>query len=555
VDTFLDLGTDFAKDLVDPLQSPRSVYLRPCYNDLVEVICGWFRGSRRPVLVTGTPGIGKTMFGWVLLKKLMERQSPILLLYKTQHHRGSQCHAFYDGTTYHVKDIDVVLEHLVDSPIFDKGTDCTIEIWNITDTVVPEPSHLWVNTVLVCSPGLADTQSQIKIWKKDHSAKRFVVPPCSWDEILQIRSALYHETSDVVVPLDIVETRFRKWGGVPSRILSRDEDDIRACEDRFEELNISDAIRYLGKPNMNHTDISGAFFHLFPSFGVNEKEQVVSLTDLYGAQPGYWWASEDLASQAWANFVTQAEANVIDYIENLRNNPINRGHAWEEQIHHLIATAGISGKIRKLGDPDCVETTFQIKRLSSKRFLALDDIDDSATYWRPAHHNHKSSDSYIPEDGLMLQITTASVHGINVQGIYNSLTSGIFGQWENDNGGSPRFLFIVHPLAYDDFTMQEFGHSKSNKKGLTEAIKRMQLERVQDVEQWVMSVDLKERLKVIRQYHGETTVGGTKNGETEAAVDQAANKKRKLGDSNNGLHQKIARTSEAITPRRSQRKR
>jgi hypothetical protein len=156
---------------------------------------------------------------------------------------------------------------------------------------------------------------------------------------------------------------------------------------------------------MNHTDISGAFFHLLLSFGVNKKEQKeVSLMDVYGAQPGYWWASEDLASQPWSNFVTQAEADVIDYIENLRNNPTNRGHdAWEEQIHHcVIASAGISGTMRRLGDPDRVETTFQIKRLSSKRFLAFDDIDDSVTYWRPAHHNHKSSASYIPEDGLII---------------------------------------------------------------------------------------------------------------------------------------------------------
>jgi hypothetical protein len=149
------------------------------------------------------------MFGWVLLKQLMDRQSQVLSLYKTQHHPGSQGHAYYDGTTYSVKDIYVLLENLVDSPLFNKGSTCTIEIWNITNTVVPAPSNLWVNTVLMCSPGFADTQSQIKIWKKDHSAKRFVVPPCSWDEILQIRTAIYQETSDVVVPLDIVKSRFR----------------------------------------------------------------------------------------------------------------------------------------------------------------------------------------------------------------------------------------------------------------------------------------------------------------------------------------------------------
>jgi hypothetical protein len=199
---------------------------------------------------------------------------------------------------------------------------------------------------------------------------------------------------------------------------------------------------------LNHTEVSGTFFHLIPSFGTNEEEQkVLSPMDVYGGQPGYWWATEDLASQSWANFATQAEANVIDYIENLRNDPINRVHAWEEQIHPLIATVGISGKMRRLEDPNRQETEFQVKRLSSKRFQTLEDIDDSSAYWRPAQHNHKSVDSYIPEEGLMLQITTASVLGINIQGIHRSLTSGTFVEWENENGRCPRFLFVVHPFG------------------------------------------------------------------------------------------------------------
>jgi hypothetical protein len=87
-----------------------------------------------------------------------------------------------------------------------------------------------------------------------------------------------------------------------------------------------------------------------------------------GGQVKIW----QVKTKARADFVTQAAASVIDYIENLQNDPINRGHAWEEQIHHPIATVGISGMVRKLGgDPDRQETGFHIKRLASKRFVTF----------------------------------------------------------------------------------------------------------------------------------------------------------------------------------------
>ena len=64
-------------------------YIRPCYREVYSVLEEMFRGKKdigdlkccTCALITGTPGIGKSVFGLVLIKLIMQRPKPTLILY------------------------------------------------------------------------------------------------------------------------------------------------------------------------------------------------------------------------------------------------------------------------------------------------------------------------------------------------------------------------------------------------------------------------------------------------------------------------------------------
>lgn len=79
-------------------------------------------------------------------------------------------------------------------------------------------------------------------------------------------------------------------------------------------------------------------------FQMTERKNWWSLNDQYSS-PSYWWAAETLQRQAWLRFPREREANAIDFIDTLSNNPIVRGKDWENLIHHYL---GIRGTLRNL---------------------------------------------------------------------------------------------------------------------------------------------------------------------------------------------------------------
>jgi hypothetical protein len=55
------------------------------------------------------------------------------------------------------------------------------------------------------------------------------------------------------------------------------------------------------------------------------------------------------------------------------------------------------------------------------------DIDDSAQYWRPTSRKHRACDGYIPEQGIMLQMTVGEEQTMNMEGLEKAMNSGTGG--------------------------------------------------------------------------------------------------------------------------------
>lgn len=496
-----------------------NLYVRPCYQDVYSILDERWRGrkaigigvTRHCALITGTPGIGKSIFGHVLSKRLMQRKEPALILYQapdcdfTEIFWQGRCFgATYFNAARLVKGI-VNCDDLYSKTSHDADA---LEIWSIADSQLPMavPS---INRVCISSPGrTADVSSRIKMWVKTNLAVTLTLPPCEWDEIVCIREAMFGDSADKECPLTPVKERYTRWGGVP-RTLLQDPSLLVEAQSKFRRLKIADALPYLGTYSLDHQRHSGTVFHLFPAFKMTEGQNWSSLFDKY-SKPCFWWATETLERQSWLRFRSEQEANVIDFIETLSHDSITRGKAWEYLIHHYIEVSGLRGTLRNLETGD-ITNDFFIPPTACAFFKYLVDIDSSADYWRPDSSQLKTCDSYLPSSGLMVQMTVGKQHPINISGLEEILKSNIFQSWQENNPDEKlRLIFIVHKSVFNNFGKQSYKYNDGDANGnsITAAKNRLRNnlnikeERKRHVEakvtQYVLGVDLEQTLKRLR---------------------------------------------------------
>jgi hypothetical protein len=512
-DAILQLDENHSEFLAESDSSER-YYIRPCYRDVYSIMDDTFQGIKPRrfegynrtscAMITGTPGIGKSVFGLILAKLLMKRAKPVLIFFESHSVEGIQ--TFWQGRVGFLT-IKAALEmisamfaqRLVSTISHDKDD---VEIWSIADTCLPL-KHQFINRVCITSPGhAANDATHMKTWIKDNKALVLTLPPCEWYEILQIRDANFGDIADNECPLGALRERYDMWGGVPRTIMD-EAAKVREYEIAFRELKIADALEYLGTSKLNHPRHSGRVFHLLPSFMPQNDPSEDTLREKYANGRGYWWASETMERKAWAQFRHQEELKVIDFIQALDNHSVSRGRAWETQIHHLISVSGIKGPLRNLQTGKVTED-FSICQSTSSYFSFLEDIDSSSQYWRPVSSTHKLSDGYIPGSGVLVQMTVGVDHEINIAGIEEVLEARVFGEWEDKHPDEKlRLIFIVHPSVFDHFQKQTYRYPNKEVEGTkirsTDKRRKTRKDQVEDrVEQYVMTVDLKERLEQLR---------------------------------------------------------
>jgi hypothetical protein len=276
-------------------------------------------------------------------------------------------------------------------------------------------------------------------------------------------------------------------------------------------------MEFLGTSTIDHDKHSGTIFHLLPSFNMIDKEdENTTLLDKYQRNSVFWWATPILEQRAWMQFRESQEADVLDFIQTLSNDPASRGKAWEAEIHHLIQCVGIQGTLRNLETGEVIKD-YAISRSSGALFQNFEDINRTADYWRPVSPIHKTCDSYKPSDGLMFQMTVGKTHPINISGLENVVQSQVFRSFQKEHPETPlRMIFIVHPSVFKNFKKQSYTYkskekeqegnskttSKNRKRNTTKRKAEQKIAIETQVCQYVMEVDLEERLRSLRQKMG-----------------------------------------------------
>jgi len=145
---------------------------------------------------------------------------------------------------------------------------------------------------------------------------------------------------------------------------------------------------------------------------------------------------------------------------------------------------------------------FLLHSSNTRFFQDLNEIDNLAQYWRPTSKRHLTCDGYLPEKGIMLQMTVGSGHSINMDGLEKILNSGVFTECENNHLEEIlRFIFVVDASADSGFIT--FRYTQSMNKADRGRSKEERREFVNSrVTQYVMKIDLDARLKEIRSGDG-----------------------------------------------------
>ena len=219
------------------------LFIRPCYEDLSELIWeGVIDGTMKKIVVTGTPGIGKSQFGFYLMYLLRCRGKTVVLDKK--------------GFWYRFSDEGVIVGNR--SVFINAGYLQGTNTWFLCDPK-NRPEVLVLPTVVLVSPKTTRTND----FMKQANSRRFYMPVWSLGELLECRRAIFAH-----VPESDVRKRFGMVGGVARAVFDADKLGEVCVKMQRAASNMDLGVlqqTLLGDADRISTDRSGdALFHLSP---------------------------------------------------------------------------------------------------------------------------------------------------------------------------------------------------------------------------------------------------------------------------------------------------
>ncbi|KAG0554358.1 hypothetical protein KC19_12G084800 [Ceratodon purpureus] len=420
------------------------------YNDLwekAELLIDGDTPKKKGMVITGTPGTGKSVMGWYFIFKLREKLGSFDLVYQ---HEGMQTFYCKNGAVTSAgiaaRSFSRVLSrkdtvYVVDGvSVFDE---------NAMTFVFASPNPKGYN-VFLKRPGTGLYYS--KVWSKI--------------EILAAREQLYKHIEKSSV-LDL----YRKWGGVPRYVLERAEDRNFQIhlDSMIESVSGDDWLDFMTKVGgQGRTKISDVIFHF------RTEDYVLRTVD---------FASFYVSELAYTKLQKSAWAKTVDFLE--RDDSASaafRGQLFETAAHEMLLRK-CRVRVRSLEENGQSETV-DWPELQRRKFRKLTDVKGEGSagcYWKPESKTNATFDAVCTSIGAplgtsaALQMTISEEHGIKHDGLDKLLRAIPFVK---------RFYWVVPALIFEDFKKQKFKNKDSEPR--TQAISYP----VSEVEQWALELPL-----------------------------------------------------------------
>ena len=228
------------------------IFIRSCYKELSALILGGASSDTfHNIVVTGTPGIGKSVFGFYLLYLLRCQGKTVVFELK--------------GKWYRFSDAGVVQASL--EAFNERGYMYDPNSWYLSDPEDRPKEYFDGTTVVLVSP----RTGRVNEFMKQADSFLFYMPVWSLDELFECQRAVFP-----YVPATDVRERFGKVGGVARAVfdlgkfaLQVGKMDRATCQVTLRLLRQVCAVEQV---EVLSTDETGdALFHMLPSPGTSYK--------------------------------------------------------------------------------------------------------------------------------------------------------------------------------------------------------------------------------------------------------------------------------------------
>ena len=363
----------------DPFES---IYIRQAYKDHWDIIYDHFvtQKSNERVMISGTPGCGKSVEGYYLLYKIFNTfpYAPPPILYAASENARSAL-IFLRGFVFTVGDYK-----LFERSLSYKIMDANGPIWHIYDATAPgnhTGSRQVGPQIMISSPGKA-ADHDFKVALK---GKRLLLylPLLTLDEMHILRLQYHNDkkrTKMYMSDSKMIEL-ITKWGCVPRTVfeIGMDEGQLEDKESKMQSARDVERLIYMvGSSQIDRDIASGTFLHIVPiifdadpgvavsadesdsgkckadnanvdEIGLTNVQRIAQLKSQY-TKIIYMWASDYIRDLAFDAFLTLGDDRMLPLIVNYQQSILGgfRGLLLEPFVFNLLTKIGLVGRMKNL---------------------------------------------------------------------------------------------------------------------------------------------------------------------------------------------------------------
>ena len=397
-----------------PSTTLNSLYIRESYRTIASNI----NPGINKAIITGTPGIGKSLFLIYLLWKLIKEGKRVLFIYHPYN-------IYYDGKGGVFFMVEIPLA--IDSSFWNDT------LWCLFDAKFKNESHLGdlpvgLSTFIISTSA---RREMVNDFKKPPVPQEFYMPTWSEAELEAIAPFFPNATE--------WRDRFKYLGGIPRLVLEvTTQPPTLMLEEACTDCSLDDCVKKIGVDST-----------------ITDKSKVVHrLVHITSTAP-YTASSVCYASQAALNVIVrkkgiEARRRMSELLDSCQGNPLTAslcGYIFESYAIELLERGG-SFKCRELVHrnkrikPD--ETTLNIP---SSIKMVVDKVLPNQTSNQlhvPKTSNYAAIDAWIPGIGAF-QMTVGKKHDIK---------TGVIGDLAMLGQGANKLYWLLPPLYYHSFTKQ-----------------------------------------------------------------------------------------------------
>ena len=436
-------------DVIPHHDTNNQLYIRQAYIDIYEM----YIEKNDFILVSGTPGVGKTIFSFYVLYRLLKAVPDASVLYASA--KGNYA-VYLEGDNVVVADNQEQFRECATYYMFDCGDGSKMQI----DIGATSASR---KTIVFSSPNKKHYKEYEKSFIYSCERKGVIVYMPTWS-LMELQFCRRHLFS--CITSEGLERRYNLWGGVPRAIFNISESNgERLLRGLIVTNSLKDITRLATSIHASQFDsVSHRILHLH----VEQDKDRVNYED-----PVVIFASKWVAQQVYDQAECESVLSLTNVMSNAAKHTPLQGLCGQifESFCHTQLSSGRTFTVKSLTSETTIPKVWKCSKRDTFRDLMEAELSENI-YYVPENPNFESVDAVVPPD-TAVQITVSLKHPVKMHGL----------QYVKDALGCQelKLYFAVPENIYESFQKQPY-HTQKGKEWKKKVI---------GISQWAVCVPIK----------------------------------------------------------------